>query len=136
MPELAHGVLYVVFIHLAVGNGHAGLGNKALDIVAYIEKALDPVVDPEDLPVSVQLPLHNLFQKLVVTLYDSCLHRHALPGRRLNKRQVPDAGHGELQRPGNGRCSQRQHVHIFAHLLHGFLVAHAKALFLVKNEQS
>ena len=40
-----------------------------------------------------------------------------------------------MQRAGNGRGAQGQHIHLGAQLLEAFLVPHAEAVFLVNDDQ-
>ena len=72
----------------------------------------------------------------VVVLQHIGLHGVAVLRRLLDDAHVPDARHGHVQRAGNGRGRERQHVHAVAQLLDLLLVGHAEALLLVDDQQA
>ena len=60
----------------------------------------------------------------------------AVSGGLLDGGHVPDAGQRHVQRPGNGRSGERQHVHALGKLLQPLLMGDAEALLLVHDEQA
>ena len=60
----------------------------------------------------------------------------AVGGRRLDERQVADAGQAHLQRPGDGRGRHREHVDVGLELLDALLVLDAEALLLVDHQET
>ncbi|MDZ7732045.1 MAG: hypothetical protein U5R31_02115 [Acidimicrobiia bacterium] len=59
----------------------------------------------------------------------------ALGGRRVEQRQVADAGEAHLQGARDGCGRERQRVDVGAELFDGLLVGHPEALLLVDDEQ-
>ena len=57
-------------------------------------------------------------------------------GGGVEQRQVADAGEAHLQRAGDGRGREREHVHVGPQRLDGLLVADAEALLLVHHQQA
>ena len=72
----------------------------------------------------------------LVVLADVGEDRLALGRRRVQQRQVADAGEAHLQRAGDGRGREREHVDVGPQLLDRLLVGHAEALLLVDHEQA
>jgi len=52
VPELEHNSLELVLAHLAVGDGHPGLGDGLADLVGDPVDGVDPVVDEEGLALA------------------------------------------------------------------------------------
>ena len=136
VPELAHGIVHVLFRHLPVHHGNARARHKPFHIGLHPLKTLHAVVDPEYLPLAGNLPLKHGTQGLVVSFEHGSGYGLALPWRCLNKGKIAYAGHGKLQCPWDGRGSECQHIHVLLHLLKAFLVAHPEALLLVQDEQA
>ena len=67
---------------------------------------------------------------------DESAHSQPVHRRRRDEGQFPHTGERQLQGARNGRRRQRQHMHVRLELLELFLVGHAKALFLVHNQQA
>ena len=60
----------------------------------------------------------------------------AILGRRVDEREVTDAGERHLERARDRRRGERQHVDVRAPLLDPLLVLHAEPLLLVDDEQA
>ena len=56
-------------------------------------------------------------------------------GRRLDQGQVAESGEREMERAGDRRGGEREHVHRQAERLEPFLVLHAEAVLLVHDQQ-
>ena len=61
------------------------------------------------------------------------LYREALFRGRFQHAHVPVTHHGHMQRPGNGGCGQRQHIHLIFHVFDDFLMCNPKALLFIHN---
>ena len=61
--------------------------------------------------------------------------RQPILGRRLDDAHIADAQQRHVQRARNRRGAHGEHVHVLAHLLQPFLVAHAEALLFVDDQQ-
>ena len=96
---------------------------------------LDPVVDHEHLPAAVDLPGERLLQQRVVPRLDEGQDRRAVARRRLDQREVAEPGEREMERPGNRRGGEREHVHREPQRLEPLLVLHAEAVLLVHDQQ-
>ena len=97
---------------------------------------LDPVVDIKDLPAAIQLAVDRVAHQPVIVLGDAGLDREPSLGRRLDDREVADPHQRQVQRAGDGRRGERQHVHLSAHVLDALLVADPKSLLLVDHQQA
>ena len=136
LPEVDHDLLEGAFVHLPVGDGDAGLrderpepGRDALDV-------LHAVVDEEDLTLAEQLAADRLGDRALVVLTDVGEDRLALRRRRVDERQVADAGEAHLEGARNRARGERQHVDADGQLLDRLLVGDAEALLLVDDEQA
>ena len=122
--------------HAAVAHRHPCLlPQHLLDAGGGEIDALHPVVEVVDLAAPAQLPAHGVLQNGPVVLDDVGLHRLAVRRGLLDGGHVPQAREGHVQRPGNGRRGEGQHVHLAAELLEALLVGHAEALLLVDDEE-
>ena len=63
-------------------------------------------------------------------------HREAIHRRGLNDRQLAKARHGHLQRAGNGRGGEREHMNVGLECLQPLLVGDAEALFLIDDHKT
>ena len=97
--------------------------------------ALHPVMEIVDLPAPTELLPHGILQNGPVVLQHVGLDRLAVRRRLFNRRHVPEAREGHIQRPGDGCGRERQHIHLAAQLLETLLVGNAETLFLVDDEQ-
>ena len=57
-------------------------------------------------------------------------------GRRVEQREIADAGEAHLQRARDGRGREGEHVDVGLELLDAFLVTHTEPLLLVDDEQA
>ena len=96
---------------------------------------LDTVVHEVHLTRPVELPCQRLLDQPVVPRLDERDDGRAVFGRRLEQRQVAQPGEREVQRAGDRRRRQRQHVHRELQRLEALLVPHTEAVFLVHDEE-
>ena len=136
VPEPVHGVFQLFFPHLTMGHADTGLRNQLAHKSHRLLHLLYPVVYPEHLSFTGDLAFHNLTQCGGVTVHDRAGHGLAFGRSGFNDGKFTYAGHGKLERTGNGGGRQRQCVHIFLELFELFLVAHAKTLLFVQNKQT
>ena len=87
-------------------------------------------------PSRGQLALDRLRDQLLVVLADVGLDRAAALGRRLDHRDVAQAGERHLQRARDRRGRQRQHVDLQLELAQQLLLLDAEALLLVDDQQA
>ena len=136
LPEVEHDLLERPLVHLAVGHRHPGLGHQLADPAGRLLDVLHPVVHEEDLALAEQLAADRLGDRPLVVLADVGEDRLALGRRGVEQGQVADAGEAHLQRAGDGRGREGQHVDVGAQLLDRLLVGHPEALLLVDHEQA
>ena len=134
--EVQHHLLELPLRHLAVGDEHARVGHERADALGGLVDRLHPVVQEEGLAAARQLALDRLGHELVVVLAHVGLHRPAALGRRLDHRDVAQAGQRHLERARDRRGRQRQHVHLQPELAQQLLLLHAEALLLVHDQQA
>ena len=135
-PELHHDLLEAALVHLAVGDGDAGLGHELAEARRAVLDVLHAVVHEEHLALAQELATDGLGHGPLVVLPHVGEDRLAVRRRGVQQRQVADAGERHLEGPGDGRGRQREHVDVGLHLLDRLLGAHAEALLLVDDEQA
>ena len=111
-------------------------GTSSRSSAADLVDVLHPVVHVEDLALAQQLAADGLGHGPLVVLADVGEDGLAVGRRRVEQRQVADAGEAHLQRAGDRRGGEREHVDVGRQLLDGLLVLHAEALLLVDDEQA
>ena len=136
LPEVDDDLLERALVHLAVGDRDPGLGHEVADLGRDLLDVLHPVVHEEHLALAEQLAADRLADGPVVVLADVGEDRLAIGGRRVQQRQVADAGEAHLERARDRRRGERQHVDVGLQLLDRLLVADAEALLLVDHEQA
>ena len=122
--------------HLAVADDDPRGGQEAAQLVGLGLDRLDPVVDEEDLPATVQLAQDRVLDEARRRLGDPGLDRQPVLRWRLDHRQVADPDEGQVERPRDRRRRERQDVDLGAELLEALLGGDAEALLLVDDEQA
>ena len=89
----------------------------------------------EHLPAAVELPGDRLLEQPVVPRLDEGEDRRAVARRRLDQRQVAQAGERQVQRARDRRGGEREHVDREPQRLEPLLVLHAEAVLLVHDQQ-
>ena len=99
-------------VHLPVGDRDARLGHQLAQLGRDLLDVLHPVVHEEDLTLAEQLAADRLGDGPVVVLADVGEDRLAVGRRRVEQRQVADAGEAHLERARDRRGGQREHVDV------------------------
>ena len=136
MVEIEHQLLEVALAHLAVADADGRLRNEAAQASGKHLDVLDHVVHEIDLAAATGLAKAGLAHQAVAPLGDECFDGHALGGRRGHERQVPQAAERHVERARNRRSRQGQRVDVRAQLLEPLLVADAKAMFFVDDDET
>ena len=110
-------------------------GRSARELLGHGLDRHHAVVQEEDLPAAVQLALDGIPDHALVVLRDDGLDRQPVVRRRLDGAHVPRARQRQVERAGDRRGAEREHVHQPAQHLELLLVHHAEALFLVNDHQ-
>ena len=87
--ELKHHLLQILLSHLAVSHGQGGLRDKPFQMVGHGMDVLHPVVNKEDLPSPLELPLNGLFDNLIIVPDDKRPDGKPILGRGLNQAETP-----------------------------------------------
>ena len=105
MDKAVHDVLELRGIHLAVGRLHEDLGHDAHKEGLNLLKALDAVMEVEDLAAAGYLLPYRLGHDFRVELLNHGLDRLPVIGGRVEDRHVAylEEGHMEGPRYGRGR---------------------------------
>ena len=85
--------------HLAVADDEPRARQHPAQLLGLGLDRLDPVVDVEDLPATIELAQDRVAHEPGRRLGDASLDRQAVLGRRLDRGQVADAGQREVERP-------------------------------------
>ena len=115
---------------------NARLGQQLLELGAAVFDRLDLVVQKVNLPATFELAQHRLADHAIAFGAYKSLDRQAALGGGGDDREVAQAFKCHAHGARNGRGRQREHIDFGAHGLHGLLVAHAKTVFLVNDEQA
>ena len=102
-PELLHDPLEPALVHLAVRDRDARLGHELAHVGRDVLDVLHAVVHEEHLPLAQQLAPDRLRHGARVVLVDVGEDRLAILGRRVDERQVADAGERHLERARDRR---------------------------------
>ena len=96
---------------------------------------MNTVVQEVNLSATAQLTKNCVTNDSIRVFYNMGLYRQTFLRRRFQYTHITNAYHGHMQRPGNGRSRQRQHIHFIFHVLDNFLVRYAETLLFVNNQQ-
>ena len=136
MHELEHHFFQFAFRHLAVTYDDARSRHQRLELGGDLPDAVHAVVHEVNLAAALEFLLDGGLDELLVPTGDHSLNRDAVLGRSFDHAHVAQADQGHVQRARNGRGRHGQHVHLLAHLLQAFFVAHAEALLFVHDQQA
>jgi len=93
-------------------------------------------VNEEHLTVAVKFPQNGVADQCLVVKTDCRLDGKTLFRWRIDGAEVTHTGQAHVQSTGNGRCREREHIHLLPQLFDALLMANAKALFLVYDQQA
>ena len=119
-----------------MGLDEARLGDQRPQPLGGVVQGLDPVVEEEGLPVAADLAPQRLGDELLVVGADVGADRPAALRRRLDHRDVAEAGEAHLHRPRDRRRRHREHVDLELELAQQLLLLDAEPLLLVDHEQA
>ena len=134
--EALHHVLDHGRRHLAVRHADAGLGHGGAHGLLGVLDGAHAVAHIVDLAAALDLAADSLADQVLVPLPHVHLDGAAVGGRRGDEAHVAHAGKAHLQGARDGRGAERKHVDALAQVLELLLVAHAKALLLVDDDEA
>ena len=129
-------IFQLLLFHLSVADADRGIRHQTLDLGSDPSDGFHSVVEDIHLPSPSDLLLDGFPDDEVILFHHISLDRIAILRRFLDGTHVLDPRKRHMQCPGDGRRGQGQHIHICPQLLDPLLVADAKALFLIDDEQS
>ena len=133
--EADHPLLELLLLHLAVRDREAQLRAQRAQALGGLVDVLDAVVEEERLAAARVLALERLLDEVLVVLADVGLDRPAALRRRLDHRDVAQAGEAHLQRARDRRRAHADHVDLELELAQQLLLLDAEALLLVDDDQ-
>jgi hypothetical protein len=94
------------------------------------------VVQEIHLAAALQFALEGFADQCRIPGADEGLDREAMRRRRGDDGQVTQPGHGHVEGARDGRCGEGKQIDFGAQLLQLLLLAHAKALLLIDDQQA
>ena len=133
--ERVHLLLQLALLHLPVRDDEAELRAQLPQLLGRLLDRLDPVVQVERLPAALELALERRPDELLVVLAHRRPDRAPALGRRLDDRDVAQAGERHVQRARDRRRGQREHVHLEPERAEQLLLRDAEPLLLVEDHE-
>jgi hypothetical protein len=135
LREVAHHPFEIALLHLAVADHDACFRQQLAELVAHVLDGVDLVMQEIDLPSAFELTQQRFPDDPFGKAADEGLDRQAFLRRGGDHRKVAQAfqRHGEGTR--NRRRGQSKHVDLGAQRFQCFLLADAKAVFLIDDDQ-
>ena len=115
---------------------HARVGHDFPQALGHAVQILDARHDAENLAAAEAFALNGFVYHHVVERHDEGAHGHAVHRRGGDQAHFTHAGQGQLQRAGNRRGGEREHMHVGLQRLQLLLVADAEMLLLVDDQQT
>ncbi|MNM80765.1 hypothetical protein D3C81_927410 [compost metagenome] len=134
--EIQHHLFQLALGHLPMRHTDACFGHQLGQLTLHAAHAFHIVVQEVQLAAARQLTLERLAQLRVVPRRDEGLDRQPVRRRRGDDRQIAQPGHGHVERAWNGRGGEREQMHVRAHRLQRFLLAHTETLFFIDDDQA
>ena len=134
--ERVHLLLELALAHLSVRDEEAQFGRELLQLLRDLLDRLDAVVQIERLSAALVLPLERRLHDLLVVLADGGADRPAALRRRLDDRDVAQAGQRHVQRPRNRRRRKREDVDLEPERAQQLFLRDAEALLLVEDDEA
>ena len=134
--KVAHDGLQLTLGHLAMGHGNAGFGQQFFQFGAAVLDRFHLVVQEVNLPAALEFAQHGLPNHAIAFGAHKGLDGQAALGRGGNHAQVAQAFQRHAQGAWNGGGGEGEHVHLGAQGLHLLLVAHAKTVLFVNDQEA
>ena len=134
--EGEHDLLEGALVHLPVRHEDARRRRQLAHVLGRLVDGLHAVVQVEGLALAGQLLLDGDAHEVVAVLADVGADLVAAARRRLDDRDVADAGERHLQGARDGRRREAHHVDLQLEVAQQLLLAHAEALLLVDDHQA
>ena len=134
--NVEHRRLELGLVHLSVRLGEADSRAQRPQALGDLVQRVDPVVQEEDLALARHLALDRALDQLLVVGADVGADRAPALGRRLDHRDVAQAGEAHLQRARDRRRREREHVDLQLQLAQQLLLLDAEALLLVDDHEA
>ena len=134
--KIAHHALQFALGHLAVGHGDAGFGQDFFEFLLAVFDGLNLVVQKVALAAALELAQHRLADHARAFVAHKGFDGQTPLRRGGDHAQVAQTFEGHAHGAGNRGGRQREHIDLGPQAFHGLFVAHAKAVFLVDDEQA
>ena len=119
-----------------MGDAHACFRHQGFQFARGLFDGVDFIVQEIHLAAALQFALEGFADQCRIPGADEGLDREAMRGRRGDDGQIAQTGHGHVERARDWSCGEGKQIHLGAQLLQLLLLAHAKALFLVDDQQA
>ena len=86
--ELAHDLLQVAVLHLAMPDANPRPRRDTLHVIGNGENRLDAIMHEEDLAATIQLARDAFVDEAVIPRLEEGEHRRAVARRRLHQREI------------------------------------------------
>ena len=136
LHEAENDLLQDLFVHLAVTDAEAGLRHELAELVGDTVDVMNAVVDEVDLPTTVDLAQDDFTDQLILKRSDERANRQARLRRCVDHADVADTSQRHVQGARNWRCAHGEDVDLRPQLLQELLLADAKSLFLIDDDES
>jgi hypothetical protein len=134
--EVRHDAFELRFVHLPVGNGDRQLRQEFAQALGALFNRPHLVVHVEHLAAAQGLAQHRLLDERRIVFAHESSDRQAPRRWRGNDRQVAQPAERHVQRTRYRRRGQGQDVDLGAQRLDRVLLAHAKAVLLVDDQEA
>src|SRR5690554_3781864 len=133
--KIGHDLLQLALAHPAVADANARFGYQFGQLFGASVDGFNVVVQVIHLAAAQQFAQQGFLDDAVLAWHDKGAYRQAACRRGGNDGQVAQVGEGHVQRARNGRGGLGEDVHFAAQGLEALFLAHAKAVFLVDDDQ-
>ena len=119
-----------------MGNPDRQIRQQGLELVFHLFNGIDHIIDKEHLSAPVFFPHDSIADNTGIVFGDIGLDRETVRWRCFDNAHLAQIDQGHMERPGNRRRAQGQHVDVGGPGLPLFFLGHAKALLFIDDEQS
>jgi len=131
--KTGHDLLQLSRRHLTMPDRKPGLRHQISQEIPDFADALDPVVEKEDLTLTLEFPPDGLADQLGLEMGHDGVHRHPIRRSSADGAQIANAGQTQIKGARNRRRGHGQNVHAGPQALQTLLVHHPETLLLVDN---